>query len=156
MYYISIKRWEQQGASVMSRDRERSSTTYFASAALPVRCGGCFAGGRALMTCVAVAVPDRNHRDRGCRIEFDRQHAEMGLGSLELNGGPRSTADGGLPTRTSVGVKRNLPPSRGTQILLFPCSIDRNVNVSLSLSSPTAPTCNRYVLDWQTSSGRCS
>jgi hypothetical protein len=99
--------------------------------------------GGALMTCVAVAVPDRNHRDRGCRIEFDRQHAEMGLGSLELNGGrgPRSTADG-LPTRTSVGVKRNLhlPPSRGTQILLF---LVRSTRTCLSLSSTT-------------SSGRCS
>jgi hypothetical protein len=30
----------------MSRDGERS--TYFASAALPVRCGGCFAGGRGI------------------------------------------------------------------------------------------------------------
>jgi len=108
----------QQAASVMSRER-----TYFASACGSASSLWLFAGGRAGIdeprSFVAVAVPDRNHRP-GCRIEFD-QHAGMGLGTfldppassmgiLELNGGPRSTADGWVKNLSATGVSVTSDP----------------------------------------------
>ena len=106
----------QQAASVMSRER-----TYFGLCA-SANSLWLFAGGRAGIdeprSCVAVAVPDRNHRP-GCRIEFD-QHAGMGLGAfldppassmgIEWWPGPRSTADGWVKNLSATGVSVTSDP----------------------------------------------